>query len=81
MPIHEYKCQECGRVTEILVRSKNCVPDLKCDYCQSRNLQKIVSAPAAVLMHRPSLQGKTCCGQDERCSTPPCSSGGLCRRD
>ncbi|MGQ9673630.1 MAG: FmdB family zinc ribbon protein [Candidatus Aminicenantales bacterium] len=81
MPIYEYKCRDCGRVTEVLVRSKSHEPELRCDYCQSRNIQKIVSSPAAVLRGEASLKGKTCCGKDERCSTPPCSSGGVCQRD
>jgi hypothetical protein len=26
-------------------------------------------------------KGTTCCGMDERCDTPPCSSDGICKRD
>jgi putative FmdB family regulatory protein len=81
MPIYEYKCQDCGQVTEVLVRSTQ--PDLEviCHYCQGQNLKKMISSPAAVRMGQPSARGKTCCGKDERCDAPPCSSDGTCRRD
>ncbi|MBN2408193.1 MAG: zinc ribbon domain-containing protein [Candidatus Aminicenantes bacterium] len=81
MPIYEYRCRDCGRKTEVLVRSADHDPELSCRHCRSRNLEKMISSPAAVRMGSSSLQGKTCCGNDERCAMPPCSTGGTCRRD
>lgn len=81
MPIYEYKCQDCGKVTEVFVRSINERVDLSCPDCQSKNLQKIFSTPSAVVMGGLTRQGMTCCGRNERCDTPPCSDGGACKRD
>jgi len=81
MPIYEYKCQDCGKVTEVFVRSIQKKIDISCPNCQSKNLQKIFSTPSAVRMGNPSLKGSTCCGRTERCETPPCSTDGTCRRD
>jgi putative FmdB family regulatory protein len=81
MPIYEYRCQDCGKVTEVFIRSINEKVDVSCPDCRSSNLLKIFSAPSAVLMGGLSKQGMTCCGRNERCDTPPCSDGGTCKRD
>jgi putative FmdB family regulatory protein len=81
MPIYEYKCWDCGQVTEVLARSTHPDPELACRHCRSRNLDKMISSPAAIVMGSSSPKGKTCCGKDERCDAPPCSSSGTCRRD
>ncbi|MGB2763743.1 MAG: zinc ribbon domain-containing protein [Candidatus Aminicenantaceae bacterium] len=81
MPIYEYKCQECGKVTEIFVRSLHKKIDLFCSHCNSKNLQKIFSTPSVVRVGSSPSKGLTCCGETERCETPPCSEGGVCRKD
>lgn len=81
MPLYEYKCQDCGKVIEVFVRSVNKKLDLACPDCKSKNLKKIFSAPSAVIMGGLSKQGLTCCGRTERCDTPPCSDGNVCKRD
>ncbi len=40
MPIYEYRCRNCGKVFEILVR-RNDVP--VCPQCNSRDLKKLLS--------------------------------------
>lgn len=75
MPIYEYKCSECGHITEIMV-SRLEEGMVRCENCGSRDVNKIVSASAISMHSRPA--GKTCCGREERCSTPPCSAGGRC---
>ncbi|HDJ23087.1 MAG: hypothetical protein B5M54_07575 [Candidatus Aminicenantes bacterium 4484_214] len=81
MPIYEYKCQDCGHITEIFVRSVHEKVEILCSHCNSNNLKKIFSTPAAVSVANYSSSGRTCCGRTERCSTPPCSTTGSCRRD
>jgi putative FmdB family regulatory protein len=81
MPIYEYKCRDCGGAMEVLARSSRSDPELACDHCRSHDLEKMISLPAAVVMGASRSPGKTCCGKDERCDAPPCSSGGTCRRD
>jgi putative FmdB family regulatory protein len=81
MPIYEYKCRACGTVTEALVSSSRREEAIACRACGGRDLQKMLSAPAAVSVRKAGPKGRTCCGRDERCDAPPCSSGGSCRRD
>lgn len=79
MPIYEYRCLECGKISEILLRN----PDsgsIKCPVCGSENLEKLLSASYTIRMSGPTL-GRTCCGRAERCEMPPCSQDGTCRRD
>jgi putative FmdB family regulatory protein len=43
MPIYEYRCTDCGRLTSVLVRSFSQTPDPKCGRCGGANLRKLVS--------------------------------------
>ncbi len=73
MPIYEYKCKDCGKITEILtgvIKSDN---KFECNNCGGNNLEKMFSTPYLSKNTRP--KGKTCCGKEERCETPPCSTG------
>ena len=49
MPIYEYKCQDCGTISEILVRNTENRRSLNCPDCNSSNMNKLVSAPGAVM--------------------------------
>ena len=81
MPIYEYRCDDCGTVSEFLLLHRRTAKELTCSQCQSPNLTKLLSAPSAVMTGNSSQKGATCCGREERCDTPPCSSGGTCSRD
>ena len=77
MPIYEYRCRDCEATFEVLVRAGSTVT---CPHCGSSSLDKLISAPF-VLSGQAALQaGHTCCGQEERCATPPCSEGSTCWR-
>jgi putative FmdB family regulatory protein len=80
MPIYEYRCQDCGKVTEVFVRMVNQEIDLSCFFCNSKNLQKIFSTPSYVRMGNSTSKGSTCCGATERCDRPPCTDGGICQK-
>jgi putative FmdB family regulatory protein len=78
MPIYDFKCQECGKVSEFLLSSPPDSKKLACQSCGSQNLERLVSAPT--LLRNVTNSGATCCGRTERCETPPCSTGERCRR-
>jgi len=82
MPIYEYKCKNCGKVNEFLVGVGQENVEIKCNWCGSKELEKIFSRSFISMSGRivGSQEGKTCCGRDEPCDTPPCSDGGVCRR-
>ena len=76
MPIYDFRCQDCGEVSEFLVANFS---DSKTLGCGSRNMERLISAPS-LLRDRTNAPGSTCCGREERCETPPCSTGERCRR-
>jgi putative FmdB family regulatory protein len=77
MPLYDYKCHDCGTVTEFLINSDSHQP--ACPGCGSRNMKRQISAPS-LLKNRTNTGGKTCCGREERCETPACATGTGCRR-
>ena len=80
MPVYEYKCQDCGKITEIFQKGLDQESRPVCSNCGSINLTKLISAPAMVRVGASSPKGTTCCGRTERCDTPPCSDNGTCKR-
>ena len=81
MPIYEYRCDSCGKVVEILQRSHTHKRPPVCPDCGSTEMQRMISSPGSIVMGGSSLPGTACCGREERCSSPPCSDDGACRRD
>lgn len=73
MPIYEYRCGDCQRVTEILLRAGESAPP-RCPFCQSPNLKKIFSLTAPPQMGEaasPCASG-SCAGND---GLPSCAHG------
>ena len=79
MPIYDYKCRDCGRVSEILVRGEGS-KEVRCAGCGSGNMERLINSSYMIRMNAPA-PGTTCCGNTERCDSPPCSSGGACHRN
>jgi len=78
MPIYEFRCKTCGHVSEFLMGTAGDTEIRTCKSCGGSALEKMISA-ASVSTHR-RQPGHTCCGREERCSVPPCSSAGTCAR-
>jgi len=72
MPVYEYRCENCGEQIEVLVRS-GASTTLTCPNCGSPRLEKLLSVPYVISGERRPA-GLTCCGRDERCEAPPCST-------
>ena len=77
MPIYDFRCQECGRVSEIFLRGAS--HTARCPACGSDNMERLISASYMMKMDA-AAPGTTCCGRTERCEAPPCSTGDVCRR-
>jgi putative FmdB family regulatory protein len=78
MPIYEYKCESCGHVSEVLVQGFFSPGEPECPEC-GQKMQKLITSPS--LLKNTGNSGKTCCGREERCDKPPCSSGERCHRN
>ncbi len=82
MPIYEYECRECAAKNEFLIGVGQGETEILCSQCGSEDMEKVISpSNLSVSGHMvDSHGGKTCCGREERCDTPPCSGGRGCRR-
>jgi putative FmdB family regulatory protein len=49
MPIYEFRCRDCGRLTSIFTRSVNAPFEERCKHCGSASVER---APARVAYHR-----------------------------
>jgi putative FmdB family regulatory protein len=78
MPIYEYRCRSCGSTSEIWEGVGTRSDTRACKHCGSGELEKVPSVSYSVKNPRP--KGSTCCGRQERCDAPPCSSGSTCPR-
>ncbi len=81
MPIYEYRCKQCGEVSEIMTGVGFQSDIFQCKGCGSTNMEKILSVSTFTFRDSSRASGTTCCGKTERCDTPPCSTGSPCRRD
>jgi putative FmdB family regulatory protein len=70
MPIYEYKCRECGELSEFRISAQSDTEKLICKKCGSHKLDRKISVPSiASVRNTPS--GQTCCGNPGGgCSTP-----------
>jgi putative FmdB family regulatory protein len=78
MPLFDYLCLECGKVSEILVTASGDKP--QCKVCASGNLKKMLSAHSSLsgasMSKFPGPGDTACCG-----STPTnasCAGPGSC---
>jgi putative FmdB family regulatory protein len=64
MPIFEYLCLDCGKISEILVVGSD--DSLRCNSCNSLHLKKLISAHSSMSgPHKNNLPGlgdTACCG-------------------
>jgi putative FmdB family regulatory protein len=77
MPIYDFRCLECSKVSEVFVRSNDQAP--RCQDCGSTNVERLISS-SYMIKTTNRASGTTCCGREERCETPPCATGDVCRR-
>ncbi len=77
MPIYEFKCSDCGTVSEVLVRRAD-DQGAGCTHCGSVSMEKLISASYIVKMSA-SEPSTPCCDMQDDCDTSACSMGGSCQ--
>jgi len=74
MPIYEYKCSECNKIFELLVRSSDNIAEIVCPVCGSKSVKKVMSSYAAFNSSSESFDYN-----DSGSSCPSCGcDGGSC---
>lgn len=56
MPIYEYRCSSCGRVTNVFVRSAKVEATASCEHCGSDDLKRLMSRVGRVKSTQDVLQ-------------------------
>jgi putative FmdB family regulatory protein len=79
MPIYDYRCLDCGKISEIFLHGVDNTKFIACPVCGSERAERLFSA-SYLIQTEIRAPGKTCCGKSERCETPPCSTGDVCFR-
>jgi putative FmdB family regulatory protein len=77
MPIYEYRCSDCGQVSEFIVLGAE--DGLACKACSSPKLEKLMSAHNTIGSGSSgsfAASPSGCCGAPNSCGTPgSCCSG------
>ena len=78
MPLFEYECRDCGRVTEVLLVHSDDAPE--CGSCGGRNLSKLMSAHTvgASGTRFPGAGDTGCCGQAPGMASGCAGPGSCC---
>lgn len=78
MPIYDYACIDCANKFEYSHQiNEVCQP--VCPSCGSKEVSKLVSIPGLIKTDAKQRGGHTCCGREDRCEKPPCSTDGHCK--
>ncbi len=56
MPIYEYRCLDCGKKFEVLHLRAQEVHPPECEYCQGRNVRKLISRVRVVRSEESRLE-------------------------
>lgn len=75
MPIYEYRCLDCDRAFEVLVRTNTVAV---CPECGSKALSKLPSAPFFVSRGSTWQPGCGSCEREESCAASALPNRGAC---
>jgi putative FmdB family regulatory protein len=70
MPIYEYRCQDCGGVTEAFLKNRRETAHVRCRQCGSGRLERAFLSTIASIRTGTKQEGVPCCGEQEACSNP-----------
>jgi putative FmdB family regulatory protein len=79
MPIYDYRCKSCGKISEMFIHGVDNKTSIACPVCGSERVERLFPV-SYLLQTEVRASGRTCCGELERCETPPCSTGNVCFR-
>ncbi len=83
MPIFEYTCKECNKVSEVVLIRSGDIPT--CSYCNSSNVEKLLSAHASVSgsvkNSKPGPGDTACCGSSPEQASQCAGPGSCCGRN
>lgn len=76
MPIYEYVCKKCGRVSSFLVRNTAAHETPACPHCRGRRMRRAVSRFAAMAPRKGAARGAAGAGAEAATPGPEAMGGG-----
>lgn len=76
MPIHEFKCESCNYVFELLLMSQSEMDNVRCPKCQSPDVNRLMSA-SNISTDNGAIVNKTSGGgsvEHRECQSGTCST-------
>lgn len=64
MALYEYRCDDCGSVSEILTGVSWEDPEIKCEGCDSESVVKLMSASSFTIAGSSRVQEQAHCGAE-----------------
>ncbi len=74
MPIYEFKCLNCKKYFEIILQNKNNIFELKCLYCNSKDIEKIISNVASAIVNSNNNKKNMASKNTRSCSEGSCTT-------
>jgi putative FmdB family regulatory protein len=56
VPIYEYRCNDCGSITSVFVRTVGAEPDVTCSACDGGELTRVISRVAVLRSEESRLE-------------------------
>jgi putative FmdB family regulatory protein len=73
MPIYEFKCLECGELVELLVLNKDEEIEMKCNKCNSQDLERVLSTTTFITGNNNCEKRETgVCTETKTCGSGTC---------
>ncbi|MFH2145967.1 MAG: zinc ribbon domain-containing protein [Candidatus Omnitrophota bacterium] len=77
MPIYEYQCRKCKKVSEFLVGVVCGKTEIKCKFCGSKLMKKVI--PTSFSAGKAAAKDKfSSCAGSSSCRDAPCRAKGIC---
>jgi len=77
MPLYDYQCGDCSKLSEILILGSNDLP--QCSFCGSKNMEKLLAAHSSmsgsVKNSMPGSEDTACCGVSPGEAAASCCAG------
>jgi putative FmdB family regulatory protein len=70
MPVYEYKCLECGKISELFIRNINEKENFTCHSCGSGALKRFFSGSVSLNLNHAGSKQSSCCGNSTPCDHP-----------
>ena len=74
MPIYEFKCLDCGELTEIIFTSSEDSREIKCRQCGAKDMERVLSTTNYSMKGSSPSSGATASATTKTCASGQCGT-------